>query len=158
MKTIFDEIEFDDPVYKLNWLLGRTRDAIQKVRVKELAQYGLSTAQAALLFILNASDEPLISAKLARFFVREAHSVSSILKRMEAKGLVTRTKDLSKKNLVRISLTDEGEKAYSLSSRRRAYHKLYSKLTDEQKEQLASILRTLLDEAIKEIKTPSITD
>ena len=158
MKLVFDEIEFDDEVYELNWLFGRTRDAIQKVRERELAKYGLSISQAALLFILAVYDEPLTPAKLARFFIREDHSVSSILKRMEAKGLVRRTKDLGKKNLVRILVTDKGREAYALSTHRESYHAIYSNLTDEQNKQLTSILKILLDTALEKIKISSIKD
>lgn len=95
-----------DRDYKLWVLLRQAADAIYKARSKELSPLGLSPMASAILFIILAIGERATPAEISRWMFREAHSVSGLLDRMEEKGLVRRTKDLEKKNLVRISLTD----------------------------------------------------
>jgi DNA-binding MarR family transcriptional regulator len=44
--------------------------------------------------------------------VREPHTITKLLHRMEKVGLVTKTNDLEKKNMVGVSITEKGQQAY----------------------------------------------
>ena len=70
---------------------------------------------------------------------------------MEKAGLVRKTKDLDKKNLVRVELTDKGYEAYYQSMGGESIPKKVSSLYDEYCEQLRSSLKKLRDEALKVI-------
>ena len=92
--------------------LAITYMALQRARELELGQIGLTIPQAGVLYFLKASKEPLMPMKLSRLMNRQPHTVSALLTRMEAQGLVKRTKDLHRKDLVRVSLTKKGEEAF----------------------------------------------
>jgi DNA-binding MarR family transcriptional regulator len=72
---------------------------------------------------------------------------------MEKHGLVKRTRDLARKNMVRITLTEKGEKAYKQQSEMRAVSKILSTLSPEECNKLGASLRKLRDEAVKELDT-----
>ena len=141
-----------DRDYELWVLLHQTRDAIYKAREKELARFGLSSITAAALFIVEAINVPATPAEISRWLFREPHSVTGLLNRMEKQGLVRKTKDLEKKNLVRVTLTDKGREAHELSSHRAVIHRILSVLSEEQRQQLTSCLQTLLDMALGELR------
>lgn len=104
-------------VVKLNenetaWMrLFRTYKVLERAREVELAKAGLSLAQAGVLYFLKDAREPLTPSKLARLMYKEPHTMSGLISRMEAQGLVKKTKNLGRKNLVRVSLTKKGEEA-----------------------------------------------
>lgn len=140
-----------DRYYDLWALLAQTRDAIFKARQKELRRYGTSATQSAALFAIQAIGDKATPAEISRWLFREPHSVSGLLSRMEKEGLVRKTKDLDKKNLVRVELTEKGYGAYHRSMRQESIHKIMSSLSAEQCQQLTSCLQTLRDEALKEL-------
>ena len=142
---------FDDQDYNLWRLLGQTRQACFKARQKELAQYGISTRQAAVLFSIRAIGDKATPAEISRWLIREPHSVSELLTKMEKRGLVTKVKDLDRKNLVRVMLTDKGREAYHQSTKRESVHEILSCLSKEERQQLWSGLKALRDKAMKEI-------
>jgi MarR family multiple antibiotic resistance transcriptional regulator len=85
---------------------------LQRARELELGQIGLTIPQAGVLHFLATSKEPLTPMKLSRRMNRQPHTVSALLTRMEAQGLVNATKDLQRKNWVRVSFTKKGEEAF----------------------------------------------
>jgi len=77
----------------------------------ELAKIGLNLPQAMVLYCVNASPEPMTPMKLARLMHKQPHTISALVHRMEAKGLLKTRHDLKRKNWLRISLTGKGEEA-----------------------------------------------
>jgi DNA-binding MarR family transcriptional regulator len=138
-----------DQDYNLWILLAQTRDAILKARQKELDQYGISTSQAAVLFVIQAIGDRATPAEISRWLFREPHSVSTLLSRMEKQGLVRKVKDLDRKNLVRVVITEKGREAYYQSTKRESIRGIMSSLSEEERQQLTSSLRKLRDEALK---------
>ena len=69
---------------------------------------------------------------------------------MEKQGLVKKVKDLDRKNLVRITLTEEGHQAYRESIKRESIHRIMSSLSEEERQQLKSSLLKLRDTALEE--------
>lgn len=141
-----------DQYYNTWVLLRQARDAIFRARMNELAQYGISTREAGVLFVIQAIGKETTPAEISRWLFREPHTVSALLSRMEKKGLIRKANDLPRKNLVRVSLTDKGKEAYNNSTKRQSLHKAISALSDEKLKQLSSYLMTLRDEALKELR------
>jgi DNA-binding MarR family transcriptional regulator len=77
----------------------------------ELAKIGLNLPQVMVLYCVNASPEPMTPMKLARLMHKQPHTISALVHRMEAKGLLKTRHDLKRKNWLRISLTSKGEEA-----------------------------------------------
>ena len=75
----------------------------------------------------------------------------SILSRMEKQGLVKKVKDLDRKNLVRVCLTDKGRQVYHEAVKRETIVKILSCLSETEGQQLASSLKRLRDKALKDL-------
>ena len=106
-----DHIELND--HERAWEnLAVTYMTLQRARDLELGQMGLTIPQAAVLYMLKATEEPLTPMKLSRRLNRQPHTVSALLTRMETQGLVKTNRDLQRKNWVRVSLTKKGEVAF----------------------------------------------
>jgi MarR family transcriptional regulator for hemolysin len=134
-------------------LLSQASNALGRVADSELSQVGISMMQAAVLVFVKKSKEPVIPAHISRWLFREPHTISQLLMRMEKQGLIKRTKDLDRKNQVRITLTEMGEKAYKHQTEMKAVGKILSTLTPEECNKLGATLKKIRDEAIKELDT-----
>lgn len=132
-------------------LLSQASNALGRVADSELSQVGISMMQAAVLVFVKNSKEPVIPAHISRWLFREPHTISQLLMRMEKQGLVKRTRDLDRKNQVRITLTEKGETAYKQQTEMRAISKILSTLSPEECDKLGSSLKKIRDEAIKEL-------
>ncbi|MFH1925918.1 MAG: MarR family transcriptional regulator [Chloroflexota bacterium] len=148
----------EDKDYELWMLLAQAREAMYKARQKELRRYNLSPRQSAVLFIIRAIGDKVTPAEISRRLLRESHSVSEIISRMEKQGLLKKVRDLDRKNLVRIELTEKGSEAYSQAIKRDSIHKIMSALSDEERRQFSTMLKTIRDRALKEsgkeLRTP----
>jgi DNA-binding MarR family transcriptional regulator len=139
-----------DQDYDLWVLLRRTTQVVLKARNRELAAYGISASKASVLFIVQAIGHEATPAEISRYLLREPHSISGLLSRMERQGLVTKVKDVDKKNLVRILLTEKGRRAYYQSTKRETIHNVMSVLSEEERQVLTSCLERIRDKALKE--------
>jgi DNA-binding MarR family transcriptional regulator len=140
--------ESTDQDYRLWVLLNQVRDAVLRARQKELNQYNISASQAAVLLVIEAIGPKATPAEISRRVFRKPHSVSGILSRMEKKGLVRRLKDLDRKNLIRVVLTEKGREAYYQSTKQESIRQIVSSLSEEERQQLTSCLHTLRDKAL----------
>jgi MarR family transcriptional regulator, organic hydroperoxide resistance regulator len=137
--------------YNLWVLMRQTRDAMSKARERELEKLGVSSIQAAVLFNIQVIGEEATPAELSRRLVREPHSISGLLSRMEKQGLVRRVKDLPRRNMVRIEMTDKGKEIYDKSIKRLAIHEIMSVLPERAKKELWTYLEELREKAFKTI-------
>jgi MarR family transcriptional regulator for hemolysin len=138
-----------DRDYDLWVLLNQVTTLILNAREKELTQYGTTAMQAAVLFITNAVGDEVTPAAISRWLLRKPSTITGILNRMERARLVEKAKDLPRKNLIRIRLTQKGKQAYKQSLKRESLHKIMSCLSEEEREQLASCLEKLRNRATK---------
>ena len=137
--------------YELWVLLHQTRDAVYKAREKELRPYTVSPEQVAVLNTVQAIGNAATPAEISRWLFRESHSVSGILSRMQKQGLVRRVKDLDKKNLVRVEITERGQQILSQSTKREVINRIMSTLSPQECQQLRSCLDKLLGKALMEL-------
>jgi DNA-binding MarR family transcriptional regulator len=141
--------------YRLWVLLLQTRDTIWAVRERELAEYDLSNAEAAVIFIIQAIElnigKSATPSDISQWLFRKPHSVSELLSRMEKKGLVIKTKDTEKKNRVRVRATEKSRQTYALITENvRTVSRIMSILSEEEKMQLWNCLSKLRGEALME--------
>jgi DNA-binding MarR family transcriptional regulator len=134
-------------------LLHQACDAIIKARENALRkQIGISRMQAAVLFIVKSVDGPATPAEISRWLFREPHSVSGLLNRMEKDGLIKKVKDLERKNLIRVAITEKGEEAYQQSGEVTIVPKILSCLSRKKKENLRAYMETLRNRALEELR------
>jgi len=140
-----------DRDFKLWVLLRQTYHAIVTASENELRQIGISSTQAAVLSIVKAVTVPATPAEISRWLFRQPHTVSGLLHRMEKQGLVRKVKDLERKNMIRIVLTEKGEQAYQWSRGVKVIGKILSCLSPEERDNLGTYLETLRNKALEEI-------
>ncbi|MBU2609283.1 MAG: MarR family winged helix-turn-helix transcriptional regulator [Chloroflexi bacterium] len=142
-----------DKDFALWWLLLQARRAMHKVRSRELLKYGVTPEESAILLVVKTIGDAATPAEISRWILREPHSTSGLLERMRKKGLIDKTKDLDRKNLVRVVLTDKGQESLQESSGRESVHKILSYLSLEERQQLTSLVIKLRKAAIEELGT-----
>jgi DNA-binding MarR family transcriptional regulator len=138
-----------DRDYNLWVLLRQTRDAMVKARERELEKVGISSIQAAVLFTIQSIGTEATPAEISRRLVREPHSVSGLLNRMEKQGIIRRARDLPKRNMVRVVVTDKGREAYEQSTKRLSMHEIMAALSEEERNQMWGYLEKLRDKAMR---------
>jgi len=138
--------------HELAVLLAQAREAMLKARRKELIRYNISPRQSAVLFYIRAIGDKATPAEISRGLFRESNSISEILGRMEKQGLLRKVKDLSRKNMVRVELTEKGREACNRSEKRASIDKIFSTLSNEERQQLRFYLERLRDKALQLIR------
>lgn len=141
----------DDLDYKLFVLLRQAGHVIYKSSEKELRKNGISIVEHAVLFIIQSIGHKATPAEISRWMVRERNSISALLTRMEKKGLIRMTKDLDRKNMLRVSLTKKGKQVYDISTKMETIHSILSTFPKEVIIQLIASLKELRDRAMEEI-------
>ena len=118
-------------------LLQQACDSTRRARGNELREFGISMMQAAVLFIVKSIEGPATPAEISRWLFREPHTVSGLLERMEKQGLVRRVKDLERKNMIRVEITEKGEEAYQGSRELKVIRTILSSISPEERDILS---------------------
>jgi len=130
-------------------LLDQACHMALETRERELVRWGIAGVQAAVLFAIKAIGDKATPAEISRWTLRESQSTSAILDRMEKAWLVVKVKDLERKNMVRIAMTEKGERAYRESMKRESSQKLLSPLSEAERQQLRSSLERVRNRGLK---------
>jgi DNA-binding MarR family transcriptional regulator len=146
-----DPINEDDD-YNLLSLVNQTSHAFALARTRELSKYGLSMMRAAVLLVLQVRDNNATPTEISQWLLREPHTISALLDRMEKDGLIRRYRDLHKRNTVRVAMTEKGRAAYQRSLERETFHSVMSVLNDEEREQFRQAMTKLWLRALQEVK------
>jgi len=99
----------DDPSYLLWLLLIQTTKAIRIARQEELDKIGISVSDAGVLYYAAKLGMKATPAEISRCLSKLPHGVSTIISKLEREGLVQKVNDLSRKNMVRVVLTEKGK-------------------------------------------------
>jgi DNA-binding MarR family transcriptional regulator len=141
----------DDEDQDLWLLLTHARYAVFRAREKELQRYGVSPEQVSLLFVVQALGNKATPVAISRHIIRQPHTVSALVDRMVRRGLVKKVKDLDRKNLVRVVMTEKGKKTYELSTKRGPIHRIMRSLEVKERDNFRVSLEKILATARKEI-------
>ena len=141
------EFLFPDPYWQAWAVLVQTRHLLHETLKKAMEPLGISPRQAAVLFIVDGIDNPATPAEISRWLNRERPSVSVLLERMKRKGLIEKTKDFERKNLVRVTLTEKGKETLDCLMDMKIVAAVFSTLSEEELQQLMSWLTILSDSA-----------
>ena len=136
-----------DSRYQLWHKLRIARGLALEMRNRELKELGITRCQATLFFAMRSAGEKATIAELARWTGQKPHGLSALVGRLEAQGLVERVRDLERKNLVRVQLTEKGRVAYEAARQRESINAFLRNLSDEQSVCLGEALDALIDNA-----------
>jgi len=150
MKTVQNDIENirtlkkNDPEINLYILLDQTGDIITNAVELELKLLRVTQPQVRVLTMLSREDRPVTLEELANWTLKEFNSVSTLINRMEKKGLV---KKIKKEDDLKtyIVLTEKGSNLYHKQVTERSIHLIFDRLSAEEKRQLETILKRLRD-------------
>jgi DNA-binding MarR family transcriptional regulator len=118
----------------------------------ELREAGITMVQAGILYFVKVTEEPVTPAMLARWLVRESHTVWAILDRMEKQGLIKKIRGLQRKNIVRVTLTEKGEEACARATEMKVLYNILSCLSPEERDTLRGYVDRLREKAIGEYR------
>jgi MarR family transcriptional regulator, organic hydroperoxide resistance regulator len=97
-----------DHMFIVQTLIAQTRDLLMKILNRELRKQGLTAVQFAVLDLVCILGNEATPTEIANRLLRQPHTVSSLLIRMENDGLLTRTRSQESKRNVIIALTPKG--------------------------------------------------
>jgi MarR family transcriptional regulator, negative regulator of the multidrug operon emrRAB len=136
----------ESPEISLYMLLCQANDIMLNAVELELKQYGITIPQVRVMVMLSRENRPVTLDELVKWNLREFNSVSTLINRMEKKGLVRKfKKDGDRKTY--IELTDEGNILYHQKVTERSIQLIMGALSNEEKNQLGSLLRKVRDTA-----------
>jgi MarR family transcriptional regulator, transcriptional regulator for hemolysin len=150
-KSIDDDVDF-----RLYGLLLDTSEACVKARGNELEAFGISTIEARTLFVLQNLGVPSTPAAIAKHVFREHNTISALISRMEKKGLISKTRDTSRKNIWRVALTAKGLKVIKQASQIASIHAFLAELSKEERVLMESCLTRIRIKALKQIARDSV--
>jgi DNA-binding MarR family transcriptional regulator len=130
----------------------KTGEILKKNRVKEVKKQGISVLEASIIYEVGHSNNCITPAEISRNLIQEAHAISQLLERMEQRGLITRNKDLPRKNMIRIALTSEGENKFRNTKEIKSLIPIISVLTPAQIQKMTVNLKKIQQKAIEELE------
>ncbi|WP_262700672.1 MULTISPECIES: MarR family winged helix-turn-helix transcriptional regulator [Streptomyces] len=112
-------------------------------------EFGLNMAECDILFTLRRSGPPytLTAGAFLKAAMVTSGAITNRIDRMEAKGLVERVRESADRRSVQIRLTEHGKALadQAMDAHLRDYEKILSVLTPEEREQIVSGLRKVLE-------------
>jgi len=141
MKKKTPDSKTQDPYFdtrNLFALFDQTRDAIVYASELEMRQVNINFSYARVLFILTQEKAGITNADLAHRIFRKAHTVSTLIIKMEKSGLVKRTRN-KKDGKVYITITRKGLDLWDRINDR-AIMLTFSALSEAEKEQFRESL------------------
>jgi DNA-binding MarR family transcriptional regulator len=151
-----DKITLDE--YRLWVVFNQTYDLISKLDEEAYKNVGVTSQQYLVLWMMEymkeVSDDPITITDLAfsLFRFRSLNSFSTIVNRMEKKGLVQKTVDPSDHRKIQLVMTPKGEMAFTdgLGPNRKFIKKMFSVYSHEEMKTLIFLIKKLKAIAIDE--------
>jgi DNA-binding MarR family transcriptional regulator len=150
LEDIMKDVKAADQDYNLWIMLEQAHSAVVAAREKELSEHGVSMMKAEVLSIVDSIGDEATPAEISRWILRRSHSVSGLLDRMERDGLIKRAKDLHRKNLVRVTITEKGYKALNKSRDRKSIHRSMAAIPEGDRQKFYDQLEKIRDKALRQ--------
>jgi len=132
------------------WLLiGRVNHAIMLLRQKELGLHHVPVRQTLFLYTLDSLGPEATLSEVAKVMERKIGVISKQAVNMEKDGLIKRTHETPKSNLLRLELTEKGLEMVKLARKSKAIDTILSFLKKEEREEMEFILGQILVKAKK---------
>ncbi|MEW6142217.1 MAG: MarR family transcriptional regulator [Chloroflexota bacterium] len=127
------------------WVVFKqTHDLMVKLRNQELRRYGLNLEYAATLSLVPILRKKATPGEIARWRYRRPHTISKLLKYMEADGLIERTSDSQRRNVIHVTFTDKGRKAHQRAKGTiKSIKRMFSALSEDELECFLRYLEVL---------------
>jgi DNA-binding MarR family transcriptional regulator len=137
-----------DPDYQLWNLIQQVRHVTFQVRERELAKSGLTAIQSAVIFVISANGGKATSSTISAWLLREQHTVSDTLSRMEKAGLIKKSRNPAKFGELTVYLTQKGKAAASKIENIDLIKDMLSVVPVGERPQLFAHLKNIRDRAL----------
>lgn len=133
----------------LNNALGFNIDRVAKLfrqgLTHALADFDLTPEQWQIMAVLWHSDEPLNQQEITRLTLKDRHNISRLIKRLEAKGWLTKSPDPedARAFLISATLKAQAEKEAVITALYSHFERLDLGITKEEEAQLLNMLKTI---------------
>lgn len=134
----------NDAEINLYILLDQADSIVTNAVELELKHLQMTQPQARVLTMLSREDRPVTLDELANWTLKEFNSVSTLINRMEKKGLVKKIKKVGEYKTY-VVLTEKGSDLYHKKVTERSIHLIFEKLTVEEQQQLYYLLKKVRD-------------
>ena len=134
----------NDPDINLSILFDHAYCLMTNAIEMELHQFKTNLSQVRVLSMLSRENRPVTIDELSNWCIKEFNSVSTLINRMEKKGLIQKTKNDGDLKTY-ITLTDKGSVLYHLEVTERSIHLIIDKLSPEERQQFEAILKKIRD-------------
>ena len=128
-----------DPEINLYILLDQTDSIVINAVELEFKHLSVTQPQVRILTMLSRENRPVTLEELSNWTLKEFNSVSTLINRMEKKGLVKKTKKNGNFKTY-VTLTEKGSKLYHQGVTERSIHLIFDKLSKEERQQLKELL------------------
>jgi DNA-binding MarR family transcriptional regulator len=136
-----------NPVYESDYqlwvMMDHLRYLIFLARREELAGYGITPEQANILYVLRSNENSCTINEIMDYTQRKHNSISTLVNRMEKKGLVNKKK-ASKGRKLNIELTVKGQELIK-KMKRDSFSQIFECLSEEDKQVLIAYLCRLIN-------------
>jgi DNA-binding MarR family transcriptional regulator len=150
LKTYVNNDE-GDRSYRLLYLYVRLQTLYTDPEF-ELKKYGISPEQSGALVCIHSLRNTATPAELSRWLFREPNSITILLNRMQKLGLIKKTADKQRKNIIRLSLTEKGYEAYKHAVEFQVFFPIIDVLPERKRKQLWLLLQTIRDRVFEELR------
>jgi len=129
----------------IGYLLRQTMSAVNRDAETEMRPHGLTAVQWAPLMIISRGGNPT-AASLARDLNTDTGAMTRMLDRLEAKGLLTRSRSSQDRRVVVLTLTDQGRELTTRIPHHlaRVYNQLLTGFNADEFQQLKGFLRRII--------------
>lgn len=136
-------LPFLDHNYNLVMLLGLTLAAIGKALQQQARTSGLTASEYELLILVKELGDRAIPAELSRILLRRPPSITTLLNRMEKRGLVKRKAHPDNKKKKIVAMTQKGQQALEVAGQRDALDDIIRTMSSEKYARLWDLLEEL---------------
>ena len=123
-------------------LLDHAKSLVARSRELELSQYGITVEQMSIFHALFVNKGSATIDEIASFIVRQHNSVSTLVNRMSASGLVKKEKQDGDRKY-RVIITEKAREIVNAIPRK-SIEMIFADLTLKEKKQLATCLEKLI--------------
>jgi DNA-binding MarR family transcriptional regulator len=127
--------------YLMNRIMGRYNASLRE----DLAKLGLTTPKMRALAVLSVVG-PVVISRLAVYAIVEQSTLSRALDSLEADGLVKRAPDAEDSRATRVSITEEGRRAFEKlwPTMRHSYQRMFAGIGPEEHAAFVATLQKIL--------------
>ena len=140
-------LPFLDHNYNVVMLLGLTLAALDKAMQQQARTSGLTAKEYEVLILVKELGDRAIPAELSRILLRRPPGITTLLNRMEKRGLVKRKAHPDNKKIRIVAMTQKGQQALEVAGRRHVLDDILRTMSSEKYARLWDLLEELKDRA-----------